>query len=198
MPSSPWQCMLAIYLSFPSLMPVQAPGIRPSDVLHKNSAAVQGVEVLRGVYAVYSLAMRICFAFLGLLRLPQRVLHKYIRTDYIQWQMPSNHMVRHTLQEKNEQWSVAWIYIEINGLPKELILQPYVCLGYVRLIYVQPCGSFHSSMSAITMSFKIEPQDAKGLMRRCGNGSFSSDHDHFTSTCYSKRSCVWRCSRIRS
>ena len=64
-------------------MPVQTPGIRPPDVLHKNSAAVQGVEVFRGVYAVYSLAMRICSAFLSLLRLPQRVLHKYIRTDYI-------------------------------------------------------------------------------------------------------------------
>ena len=76
--------------------------------------------------------------------------------------MPSNQMVRHTLQEKNEQWSVAWIYIEINGLPEELILLPYVCLGYVHLSYVPPCGSFHST-SAITVRFKIEPQDAKGL-----------------------------------
>ena len=76
--------------------------------------------------------------------------------------MPSNQMVRHTLQEKNEQRSVAWIYIEINGLPEELILLPYVCLGYVHLSYVPPCGSFHST-SAITVRFKIEPQDAKGL-----------------------------------
>jgi hypothetical protein len=59
LPSSPWQCMLTSYLSFHSLIPVQAPGIRPSDVLYKNSAAVQGVEALRDVYAVYYLATRI-------------------------------------------------------------------------------------------------------------------------------------------
>jgi hypothetical protein len=59
LPSSPWQCMLTGYLYFPSLIPVQAPGIRPSDILYKNSAAVQGVEALRDLYAVYSLATRI-------------------------------------------------------------------------------------------------------------------------------------------
>jgi hypothetical protein len=44
LPSSPWQCMFISYRSCPSLMPVQAPGIRPPDVLHKDSAPVQGIE----------------------------------------------------------------------------------------------------------------------------------------------------------
>lgn len=37
-------------------MPVQVPGVRPPDVLHKNSAAVQGIEVFAG--RVFSIPSR--------------------------------------------------------------------------------------------------------------------------------------------
>lgn len=41
--------MYVHYLSiFPPLMPVQVPGVRSPDVLHKDSATVQGIEVFCG------------------------------------------------------------------------------------------------------------------------------------------------------
>lgn len=65
-------------------MPGQAPGIRPSDILHKNSAAVQGIEASMGVYAYpllrheSTLRSSTCYFLL-----PQRVLRK--RAMLVAW-----------------------------------------------------------------------------------------------------------------
>ena len=48
-------------------MPVQVPSVRPSDVLHKDSAAVQGIEVFAGRVLVYPLVTRVHFACVDVL-----------------------------------------------------------------------------------------------------------------------------------
>ncbi len=67
-------------------MPVQAPGVRPPDLLHKDSAAVQGIEAFAGRVSSIPLATRIYFTCVDLLRLSQRVLSKHKRAN----NMPSN------------------------------------------------------------------------------------------------------------
>ena len=59
--SLPWQCTSPGPLPYLLLMPVQAPGVRPPDFLHRNSMTVQGIESCR-VYAIYPYNKRICIA----------------------------------------------------------------------------------------------------------------------------------------
>lgn len=144
--------MLISYLSCPSLMCVQAPGIRAPDVLHQNSAPVQGIEAFAG--RVWSLLpTRICFTFIRLLRLSQHVPRILIILRLTIW---------------NDKFPVAPWYDMLRG--ERAVSIAWICAKFNVSLQSRkraPISAFHTSRiyDATIASFEIEPQSSYAKMR---------------------------------
>jgi hypothetical protein len=161
--SSPWQCTLPSCLLCLSLMPVQTPGIRPSDILYKNSTAVQGIEA-----RVCCIPLtRICIAVRWLLWLPSVGFRKMVR------KRPNIPKIGHLRRQQSKRCTLYRIAVAC-----ERRILSWKCVAESSDVGGKATNFFHSTLVTsltITTSLESAPPGMPAPPRRyqCGDASLN-------------------------